>query len=179
MDDTDDVVMEPEDGEGNTQNAGQKLAEMREKLKEVQKQRDEYLDSLQRMKADYINAKKRFEDDRQAVAKYATEGLVLELLPIADSLDYALQAGVESGLLKGVENTRNQLTKILELNGITSFDPMGEQFNPTLHEVVETLAVETEAEDNVVKKVHQKGYSLNGRTLRPARVGVGHFKGSA
>lgn len=176
MDDIDDVVLEPEDGEGNTKTPEQRLADLRGKLAQTQKERDEYLDSLQRMKADYINAKKRFEDDRQAVAKYATEGLVLELLPIADSLDYALSAGVESGLLKGVENTRNQLSKILEANGITSFDPLGEQFNPILHEPVETLAVETEAEDNVVKKVHQKGYSLNGRTLRPARVGVGHYQ---
>jgi len=54
MTDFDDIVLEPEDGEGNTKNPEQKLKELREKIKETAKQRDEYLDSLQRMKADYI-----------------------------------------------------------------------------------------------------------------------------
>ena len=177
MDDTDDVTMEPEDGEGNAQNAAQKLAEMREKLKETQKQRDEYLDSLQRMKADYINAKKRFEEDGKALAKYASEGVVVELLPIADSLEYALSTlPADSNLGKGIENTNNQLLKLLEANGVVSFNPLGEAFDPNLHEPVETLAVESESEDNTVTKVHQKGYTLNGRLIRPARVQVGHYQ---
>lgn len=174
MSDIDDVVLEPEDGEGNTQNPEQKLKELREKLKETAKQRDEYLDSLQRMKADYINAKNRFEEERQGLTRFATEGLVLQLLPVMDGLESALLHSEDAS--GGIKNIKNELSKILSQNGIESFDPLGLVFDPNVHEPVETLAVETESEDNTVTKVHQKGYTLNGRTIRPARVAVGHYQ---
>ncbi|MBI3573454.1 nucleotide exchange factor GrpE, partial [Candidatus Kaiserbacteria bacterium] len=56
------------------------------------------------------------------------------------------------------------------------FDPLGQTFDPTLHEPVETLAVAAPTEDNTVTKVHQKGYTLHGKVIRPARVAVGHYE---
>ncbi len=169
----DEIVMEPEDGEGNTANAGQKLKDLREKLKEVQRQRDEYLDSLQRMKADYINAKKRFEEDTRALSEFASQALVIELLPVADSLEYALAHSKDS---EGLINTHKELQKIFSAHGVESFDPIGEIFNPANMEPVETLAVKDESEDNRVTKTHQKGYTLHGRVIRPARIAVGHYQ---
>ncbi len=175
--DTDDVVLEPEDGEGNTKNPQEKLKELRDKLAGVAKQRDEYLDSLQRMKADYVNARKRFEEDGKNLTRFATEGLVLQLLPILDGLESALlHANDETGSSEGIKNITNELSKILSQNGVEAFDAQGKQFDPVLHEPVETLAVDSESEDNVVTKVHQKGYTLNGRIIRPARVAVGHYQ---
>lgn len=173
MQDTDDVTLEPEDGEGNEQNAGQKLKDLREELKKARKERDEYLDSLQRMKADYINAKKRFETERESIREYAAERLVLELLPILDTFEQALAHG---NTQDGLERIYAQILKMLSAEGVSAFSPEGEQFNPALHESVETLAVTTKSEDNTVTKVHQKGYALNGRTIRPARVAVGHYQ---
>lgn len=89
----DDVTLEVEDGEGNTQTSAQKLSELREKLKKTQNERDEYLDSLQRMKADYINARKRFEEDGKSVARYAAESVVVALLPVMDALEMAVVHG--------------------------------------------------------------------------------------
>ncbi|MBI3573819.1 hypothetical protein HY090_02105, partial [Candidatus Kaiserbacteria bacterium] len=68
----DDVIFEPEDGEGNTKNPEEKLKELKEKLKEVQKERNQYLEGWQRSKADYINAKKRADEERQSLAMYAS-----------------------------------------------------------------------------------------------------------
>lgn len=174
MENEDDVTLEPEDGDGNTQTGAQKLADLREKLKKTQNERDEYLDSLQRMKADYINARKRFEEDGKSMARYAAESVVTELLPVMDALEMALQHGGNE--VEGVKNIKTQLEKVFAENGVTSFGEVGELFDPALHEPVETLAVETIEEDNKVTKVHQKGYSLNGRTIRPARIAVAHYQ---
>ena len=174
MSENDDVTLEAEDGEGNIQTGAQKLTELREKLKKIQKERDEYLDSLQRMKADYINARKRFEEDGKSMARYAAESVVAELLPVMDALEMALQHGGSE--VQGVKNIKTQLEKVFAENGVTSFGDIGEVFDPALHEPVETLAVESIEEDNRVTKVHQKGYSLNGRTIRPARIAVAHYQ---
>lgn len=176
MSEVDDVVMEPEDGEGNEQSASGKLKDLREELKQAKKERDEYLDSLQRMKADYVNAKRRFEEDKKAVVQYAAESIVLELLPIVDSLEAALAHEEGSASEAGIKNIKNQLVKLLEQSGAVAFDPTGQPFDPVMHEPVETVAVKDESEDNVVTKVHQKGYTLHGRTVRPARVAVGHYQ---
>jgi molecular chaperone GrpE len=174
MPDIDDVILEPEDGEGNTQSGVQKLKDVRENLKKVQKERDEYLDSLQRMKADYINARKRSEEEKENLAKYASEVVVVELLPVMDALEQALIH--DDGGSEGIQNIKTQLEKVFAQNGVVAFGNKGELFDPALHEPVETLAVETIEEDNRVTRVHQKGYSLNGRIIRPARIAVGHYQ---
>mgnify|MGYP001576038601 CR=1 FL=1 len=174
MSDSDDVILEPEDGEGATQTGAQKLADLREKLKKVQKERDEYLDSLQRMKADYINARKRSDEEKESLAKFASESVVAELLPVMDALEMALVH--DDGGSEGIRNIKTQLEKVFAQNGVAAFGAEGELFDPALHEPVETLAVGSENEDNTVTKVHQKGYSLNGRIIRPARIAVGHYQ---
>lgn len=177
MPDVDDVVFESEDGEGNAKTPEERLKELREKLKNTQKERDEYLEGWQRAKADYVNAKKRAENDRQAAALYASEALMVSLLPVLDSFDHALAAAEgDEPWLEGIKNTHAQLLKALAGNGVESFDPIGETFDPLLHEPVETLAVSVPEEDNIVTKVHQKGYTLRGKVIRPARVAIGHYQ---
>lgn len=179
MTDVDDVVFESEDGEGNTHTPEEKLKELREKLKKTEKEKADYLEGWQRAKADYVNAKKRAEDDRQSIALYASEPLVSSLLPVLDSFDHALAASEgDEPWLEGIKNTHAQLLKALAENGVESFNPLGEKFDPLLHEPVETLAVKTLEEDNVVTKVHQKGYTLRGKVIRPARVAIGHYQQS-
>jgi|SRR6185295_2287394 len=173
----DDIVFEEEDGEGNTKNPEEKLKELKEKLKKALKERDQYLEGWQRSKADYINLKKRGEDDRQTMAAYASEGIVLSLLPVLDSFDHALASSQgDEAWLEGIKNTHTQLLKALRQNGVESFNPLGDIFEPTMHEPVETLAVSSPSEDNTVTKVHQKGYTLRGKVIRPARVAVGHYQ---
>jgi molecular chaperone GrpE len=177
MSEPDEIVFEEEDGEGNTKSPAEKLKELREKLAEAKKERDQYLEGWQRAKADYVNAKKRGDEERQSLARFAAENLALSLLPVLDSFDHALEsADGDEAWLEGIKNTHSQLMKALAQNGVEAFDPKGQAFDPLLHEPVETLAVSTPEEDNIVTKVHQKGYTLHGKVIRPARVAVSHYE---
>ena len=182
MQDGDDITIETDDesleGEGaSADKLREKLKKAKEDLAKAQEEKREYLEGWQRAKADYINIKKRAEDDRQGHAMYAAEAIVSSLLPVLDSFDHALAASNgDEAWLEGVKNTHAQLVKALAQNGVESFDPLGEKFDPILHEPVETLAVSTPEEDNTIAKVHQKGYILRGKVIRPARVAVGHYQ---
>lgn len=184
MQDSDDIVIETDDesleGEGSSADKlKEKLKKAKEELTKATAEKQEYLEGLQRMKADYINAKKRSEEERQSMALYASEPLVSSLLPVLDSFDHALMAADgDEPWLAGIKNTHAQLLKALAQNGVESFDPTGETFDPLFHEPVETLAVSSQEEDNTVTKVHQKGYTLRGKVIRPARVAVGHYEKS-
>lgn len=182
MSDQDDVVIEPDaDEEGGTtaEALQKKLKKAKEELAKANTEKRQYLEGWQRAKADYVNAKKRAEDDHQKLVSKASEDLISSLLPVLDSFDHALLAAQgDEPWLDGIKNTHAQLMKALEAKGVSSFDPMGEKFNPILHEPVETLAVSTPEEDNIITKVHQKGYALHGKVIRPARVAVGHYKNS-
>ncbi len=180
----DDITVETDDesleGEGSSADKlREKLKKIKEELAQSNTEKQQYLDGWQRAKADYVNAKKRAEEERQNHALYAAEAIVSSLLPVLDSFDHALAASNgDEPWLEGVKNTHAQLLKALAQNGVESFDPLGEKFDPLLHEPVETLAVSSSAEDNTVIKVHQKGYVLRGKVIRPARVAVGHYEKS-
>lgn len=173
----DDIVVEPEDGEGSVKTPEQKIKELRDALKKTEKERAEYLEGWQRAKADYINAKKRAEEGRLEDLKFACQGLIFDILPSLDSLNQALShLESDSEVAKGLLNTRTQIMGILETYGLKESDPMDKIFDPSLHEPMDTLAVSNESEDNTVTKVYQKGYTLHGKVIRPARVQVGHYQ---
>ena len=173
----DDVTIEPEDGEGSTKTLQQKLKDIKEKLSLVEKERVSYLEGWQRAKADYINLKKRAEEDRGTFTKYAGESLILELLPVLDSFEGALSHvdGVSDEVLSGLKNTYTQFLQVLASQGSKPFDPLRDPLDPTKHEPMDTLAVQDKSDDNTVTKVYQKGYTLHGKVIRPARVQVAHF----
>ncbi len=179
----DDIVIESEDesleGEGSSASKlNERLKKLRAELAVAKKERQEYLDGWQRAKADYVNIKKRGEDERGAFVRDASSALVKEILPALDSFEHALASPHSSdpAWLEGMQNTYSQLMKALEDKGVVAFDPLGETFDPAKHEPVETVAVTDVARDNTVTKVHQRGYALYGTIIRPARVAVGHFK---
>ncbi|MES2135185.1 MAG: nucleotide exchange factor GrpE [Patescibacteria group bacterium] len=184
MNTEDDVVIEPDDesleGEGaSATKLSAQIKKIKSELEKALKERQEYLDGWQRAKADYVNIRKRAEDERQALVKGASRGLVEALLPALDSFDHAMSS-VEGGgaWIEGIKNTHSQLMKALEAEDVSAFDPLGEIFDPNVHEPVETVAVTSEVEDNTVTKVYQKGYTLHGTIIRPARVAVGHYQNS-
>ena len=182
MSDVDDVVIEPEadeEGGSNAEALQKKLKKAKEELAKANAEKAEYLEGWQRAKADYVNAKKRAEDERRDLHRFASEALVVSLLPVLDSFDHALAAADgDEAWLEGLRNTHAQLMQALAQNGVEAFDPKGETFDPILHEPVETLAVSKPEEDNIVTKVHQKGYTLHGKVIRPARVAIGHYQSS-
>lgn len=163
------------------ENALEAVKKLREKLKNSEKERMEYLTGWQRAKADLVNARKRDEADRQEFMKFANERLIDGLLPVLESFDMAIGnkeawEKVDKNWRVGVEYIYTQLKKVLADSGLVEINPLGEKFDINRDEATEYVPVETEADDHKVVAVLQKGYTLNGRPMRPPKVKVGEFK---
>lgn len=136
---------------------------------------EERLQALLRARADLDNQVKRAVRELEKAQKYAVSGLVEALLPVQDSLELGLAAArpgadVET-IRRGMALTFEKLQGVLSKFGVEVVDPMGEPFDPERHEAM-SVARATGLPPNSVSKVHQKGYLLNGRLIRPARVVV-------
>ncbi|HMF05371.1 MAG TPA: nucleotide exchange factor GrpE [Acidimicrobiia bacterium] len=146
---------------------------LEEMLAEAERQRDEYLDHLQRLKAEFDNYRKRSLRDQEALVARAHERLVNELLPILDDLERALDAAEvhdEASVVEGVKLVQRALLSSLEREGLAEIEAEG-AFDPHVHEAL--LAQPGEgAEPGSVLQVVQKGYRLGDKVLRPARVVV-------
>jgi molecular chaperone GrpE len=177
---SDDDEFVPEDGEGNTEDT---VKALREKLKKAIAEKQEYLDGWQRTKADFVNARKREEEARKEIVKFANEDLIMQLMPVLDSFTMAFSnkeawEKVDKNWRIGVEYIYTQLLGVLNQNGLIEFDGKGEKFDPTKHIAVESISVKDQNQDHVVLEVLQKGYMLNGKIVRPANVKIGEYKAS-
>ncbi len=135
---------------------------------------DENWENYLRAAAELENVRKRAARDVENAHKFALERFATELLAVLDSLEAGVAAGEDADvetLLKGKEATLKQLVTILQRFGVEEVDPHGEPFDPTLHEAM-TVQPSADVEPGSVVTVFQKGYALNGRLLRPARVVV-------
>ena len=124
--------------------------------------------------AELENVRKRAARDVEKARMFGVEGLAGELLNVADSLEMALETGSQAPaetLLEGGRATLKQLLAALDKFGVKVVSPEGEPFNPELHEAI-SMQESSTAEPNSVLIVAQRGYQLNGRLLRPARVVV-------
>ncbi len=143
-------------------------------MAELKAKADDNWDRYLRAAAETENVRKRASRDVERARKYALEGFGSEMLAVKDSLELGLDA-VESadaaGIAEGSKATLKLLTTALERFGITEIDPVGEPFDPERHEAI-NMQPTADAEPGSVLSVVQKGYSLNGRLLRPAMVVV-------
>ena len=140
-----------------------------EELEATRRERDQYLDALQRLKAEFENSRKRQERERIRILSMASERLVQELLPVLDNLDRALEAG---GIIReGVQATRDQLADVLGDEGLLPVASDGQPFDPNVHEAVMSQVSE-EHEEGTIIQTFQRGYILNGKPIRPAKVVV-------
>jgi molecular chaperone GrpE len=136
-------------------------------------QRDEYLALAQRTQADFENYRKRVAREAAAAQERGVAGLAKELLPALDNLDRALEAAADDPLLEGVRLVRAELAAALARVGIESFSPLGESFDPAVHEAMATLPQPPDgAAGGTVVEVYQPGYRLGSNMIRPARVVV-------
>lgn len=135
----------------------------------------EYYDRLLRTAADFENYKKRAERDREDLRKFATEDLMAELVAVLDNFERAVTASGAAadskGLAEGVRLIQKQLSTVLQNKGLRQIDALGKPFNPELHEAIAQVE-SAEHPDGTVIAEHLKGYTLNGRLLRPAAVTV-------
>lgn len=145
-----------------------------DELAELQAKSDENWDKYLRAAAELENVRKRAMRDVEHAHKFAIERFATDLLAVSDSLEMAVAAEGEStvdSLREGTEATLKLLLTTMERFGIDEIDPLGEPFDPSHHEAM-TMQPSADAEPGSVLTVFQKGYALNGRLLRPARVVV-------
>jgi molecular chaperone GrpE len=162
-----DVEEVPEEEEPAV--AEEVLAVLAEELETVRRERDEYLEALRRLKAEFENARKRQQRERSRILETASERLVMELLPVLDNLDRALEA--EGDIHEGVRAIRDQLVAVLGNEGLLPVASDGQHFDPNVHEAVMSQPSE-EHEEGTILQTFQRGYVLNGKPIRPAKVVV-------
>ena len=163
------ALEDPEAPAGEESGAEEALATLAVELEETRRERDEYVDALRRLKADLENSRKRQERERSRLLETASEKLVVELLPVLDNLDRALEA--EGNIREGVRATREQLADALGKEGLLPVASDGQPFDPNVHEAVMGQPSE-EHEEGTILQTFQRGYLLNGKPIRAAKVVV-------
>lgn len=147
--------------------------------KEAQEAKD-YKDRLLRLQAEFDNAKKRLEKEKFGFIKYANEGITLELLSVLDDLERSVEAAEKkhqdlNAFLKGVEMILAHLYEMLKKKGVSPIEAKGKTFDPNLHEAMMQIETDEFPEDTVVEEL-QKGYMLEDRVIRTAKVKVAKRK---
>ncbi len=173
-DEHDDITLDADNLDDSVvaeESAQETVKKLRGKLKEAEEKAKEYLDKWQRAQADFVNLRKQDEEAKTEFLKFAGAGIINQLVPVLDSFSLAINHGN-----KDAEAIYNQLFGILKSIGLEESNPIGEIFDPNEHETIGLTKVENKDEDHKILEVMQKGYILNGRVLRPAKVKIGHFE---
>ena len=147
-------------------------ATLEERVAGLEAERDERLDDLKRLAADFENYRKRVARDQESLVARAHGRLVKELLPVLDDLERALAAAEEheeAKLEEGVRLVHRELASALQREGVAEIETNG-HFDPHVHEAL--LAQPSDADEGSILEVVQKGYTLGDRVVRPARVVV-------
>ncbi len=153
------------------------ISDLQQQLAAMTEKADDHWQKALRAASDLDNMRKRSERDVAQAHKFGVEKLVVELLPILDSLEQAISAATEPGpeagkdVVTGVELTLKMFTAALAKFGVTVLNPLDEKFDPNCHEAM-TMQPHTEKPSGIVLDVLQKGYCLSERVIRPARVVV-------
>jgi molecular chaperone GrpE len=143
-------------------------------LAAMTRERDALQDRLLRTAAEFDNYRKRMDRERRELSEFATSEVLLEILPIVDNFERALQSptGADTeGFRRGIELIHKQMLDLLRKRGVTPIDALGADFDPNVHQAVVHEASEEHREGEVMQEF-QRGYKLGDRLLRPAMVKV-------
>ena len=151
------------------------VEELTAELDAVTQQRDDYLDHLRRLQAEFDNYRKRVRRDSEDLRMRATQGLVEEILPVLDNMYLACDAAKEheeGKLVQGVGMVTDQLCGLLKAHGVEELAAApGDPFDPTVHEAMSAIP-SADVDEGAIVQVMSRGYMLGERVLRPARVVV-------
>ncbi len=179
---SEEVVYDTDVDSDNLSDSKEKLLKLKEKIKKLTAEKDEYMNGWQRERADFVNFKKRAEEEKKDYIKFANENILEEMLSVLESFDMAFMNkeqwnSVPENWRVGVEYIHSQLVKILDDNGLKEFTPkIGDKFDVTLHIAEEVMASDKESDDGVILSVKKKGYILNNKVIIAPKVVVGEFK---
>lgn len=147
---------------------------LEDRIRSLEEELQDYKDRFLRNLAEMENMRRRQERERQDLLKYASEKLLQDLLPVLDSFDKAVVApGLEANLalVEGVKMVHKQFQNVLDGHGVKLVDAVGKVFDPNVHQAIQRIEDEAATEE-VVKDEFQRGYTLNGRLVRPSMVSV-------
>ncbi|UCC23569.1 MAG: nucleotide exchange factor GrpE [Planctomycetota bacterium] len=147
--------------------------EFRAQIQDLQSQKDEVFEKLQRLSADYANFQKRVPKQIADTIAYEKERIIKSLLPALDNFEHTLQNASSAenvdAVVKGVQIIYDQMLDILKTHGVEVIKALGEKFDPATHEAI-MQKTDPAGQDSAVLEEFQKGYKLNGRVIRPTKV---------
>jgi molecular chaperone GrpE len=175
---------EPQEPNGNesADTRETEVDKLQQELEGVRKEKDDLVDRLQRVCADYANFQKRAPKNIADTVAYEKERFIRSFLPVLDNFDRtrreASSANSLDAVLRGVEIIRDQMLSILKTHGVEPIEAVNEKFDPERHEALLRKS-EPDKQDDMVLEEFQKGYTLNGRILRPSRVAINKVQAPA
>lgn len=166
---------DPQDHEPSCQQLKTDIESLQERLEALQSERDEFFNKLQRVSADYANYQKRVPKQIADSISFEKERILKGLLPVLDNFEHTLQNAATADsmeiIVKGVQIINDQMLDLLKGHGVEPIVAKGRSFDPALHEAM-LQQCDPEQEHQVVLEEYQRGYTLNGRTIRPSKVVV-------
>ena len=169
----DEEKVEQEEVEQAEVKQAEDIESLKKTLAEEKEKSEKYLANWQRAQADFINFKRRSEQERAEVVNYANSTLISNVLPVLDDLERALasvpEEFAESPWVDGIRHIYRKLQAVLEAHGVSVIEAEGKDFDPNFHEAVMSV----EGEEGKVIEETQKGYKIRNRVIRPTKVKVG------
>ena len=182
QDEAEEIEFLPDEEGNSVADLAAKFKKLKEKYKESEKERVEYLSNWQRERADFLNYKKDENERTTRSINQARERVILDLLPALDSYDMAFAnkdawEKVDKNWRMGVEYIHQQILKAIAEYGVAPIETkLGDKIDPELHQAIEVVETDDESKDETISSITQSGYKINDRILRPARVNVFGFK---
>lgn len=170
-------------GIGNKEDNKSEEKKLKEKIEELEAENQKTKETLMRTLAELDNTRKRAIEENEKTAKYAISKFAEDLIPVMEDFylafdnvkkDDLCDDKIAKNFFDGIVLTQNELKKVFERNGLLRIFPLNENFNPDLHNAI--MQVEHDGEEGKVVQVMQAGYTIKGRLLRPALVGVSKAK---
>lgn len=157
------------------------VKKLREEIKTLRKEKEDYLTGWQRAKADYVNLQKEADVKFSRGKELGIEELADSLFPALDAFDMAMSnkeawEAVDKNWRQGIEYIHSKFLQALADNSVTVIGKLGEKFDPNLHESIESVQTDDESKDHIIEKIIQAGYKIGERVIRPARVNIFEYK---
>jgi len=152
----------------------ERVEQLERELAEAHTKSDEHLNNWQRSAADFANFKRRTDEERATLGRFSTAALISRLLSVLDDFDRALEAvppEAHDAWIEGVKLVDRKLRSLLEAEGVTAIEALGQPFDPNLHEAVAHEPTADHPDNEVIGEV-QRGYRLHDRVIRPSLVRV-------
>ena len=150
------------------------ISEQTTQIEQVKKLSEDYKETLQRLQAEFENSRKRMEKEKDEFRKFIGAKIIEDFLPLMDTIDEALKDAAKKNdepTKIALQNIRSQFAKILGKQEVREIQTIGKKFDLQLHEGL-MMTNEKDKDDGAVLEEFQKGYTINGKVLRPAKVKV-------